>query len=69
MERTRGLFDGFTKKKYGITTLVYYEMQETMKAAIARKKMLKRWHRAWKVRIVEQMNPYWRNRFDPASGS
>ena len=63
----QGLFDGFTKK-YPIKILVYYEMHETMDAAIAREKSLKRWHCAWKVRLIEQMNPNWRNMFDPTTG-
>ncbi|OYW54187.1 MAG: endonuclease [Hyphomicrobium sp. 32-62-53] len=63
----QGLFDGFTKK-YAIKMLVYYEMHETMDAAIAREKVLKRWHRAWKVRLIELMNPNWRNLFDPTTG-
>ncbi len=67
VQHTQGLFDGFTKK-YGIKMLVYYEMHETMESAIAREKVLKRWHRGWKVRLVEQMNPDWRNLFDPATG-
>ena len=66
-EHTQGLFEGFTKK-YGIKTLVYYELHQTMETAIAREKVLKRWHRAWKVRLVEQMNPDWRNLFDTGTG-
>jgi putative endonuclease len=66
-QHTKGLFDGFTRR-YGIKTLVYYEMHETMPLAIAREKLLKRWRRAWKYRIIEQMNPEWRNLFDPSTG-
>ena len=66
-EHTQGLFEGFTKK-YGIKLLVYYEMHETMEAAIRREKRLKRWNRAWKYRIIEQMNPQWLNLFDEPSG-
>ena len=62
-EHTQGLIEGFTKK-YGIKLLVYYEMHETMTEAIAREKILKRWHRAWKYRLIEDMNPEWRNLFD-----
>lgn len=66
-EHDQGLIDGFTKQ-HGIKTLVYYEMHETFDDAIRREKRLKRWNRAWKVRLVEQMNPEWRNLFDPATG-
>ena len=50
------LIEGFTKK-YGVHTLVYYEMHETMLEAIRREKQLKK--RAWKVRLIEQLNPEW----------
>jgi putative endonuclease len=66
-EHTQGLIEGFTKK-YVIKMLVYYEMHDSMDAAIAREKLLKCWHRAWKYRLIEQMNPEWRNLFDPESG-
>ena len=61
------LFDGFTKK-YGVDRLVYYEMHETMDAAILRETRLKKWKRAWKVRLIEQMNPEWLDLFDESTG-
>ena len=66
-EHDQELRDAFTKK-YGIKMLVYYEHHETMDAAIKREKLLKRWRREWKYRLVEQMNPEWRNLFDPKTG-
>lgn len=66
-QHTQGLFEGFTEK-YGIKRLVYYEMHETMLIAIAREKRLKRWNRAWKYRLIEQINPEWRNLFDETTG-
>lgn len=50
--------DGFTKK-YGIKTLVYYEVFEDPENAIKREKRLKKWNRGWKMEIIEQMNPEW----------
>lgn len=64
---TQGVIDGFTKR-YGVKMLVYYEMFETMPAAIAREKQLKRWNRVWKIRLIEQMNPGWLNLFDVSTG-
>ncbi len=66
-EHDQGLIEGFTKK-YGIKMLVYYEHHETMDAAIKREKLLKRWRREWKYRLIEQMNPDWQNLYDPATG-
>jgi putative endonuclease len=54
------LTEGFTKK-YGVHLLVYYEMHHTMPDAIRREKQLKKWNRAWKVRLIEQLNPEWRD--------
>lgn len=50
--------DGFTLK-YGANTLVYYEQHATMDAAITREKQLKKWNRAWKLRLIEERNPQW----------
>ncbi len=53
-----GFVDGFTKK-YRVYLLVYVEPHATMMAAIQREKMLKRWNRAWKMRLIERVNPDW----------
>ena len=66
-EHEQGLIDGFTKK-YGVKQLVYYEFFETMPEAIEREKRLKKWNRAWKVRLISSMNPEWKNLFDLATG-
>lgn len=61
------LIEGFTKR-YVVHTHVYYEMHETMDAAIQREKRLKEWQRAWKIRLIESMNPEWIDLFDERSG-
>ena len=66
-EHDQGLIPGFTKR-YGAKLLVYYEFHDDMAAAIRREKQLKEWRRAWKVRLIETMNPEWVNLFDPANG-
>ena len=57
-EHRHGLVPGFTKK-YGVHILVYYEETPDVKAAIAREKQIKKWNRAWKLEIIESMNPDW----------
>ncbi len=52
--------DGFTKK-HAVHTLVWYESHPTMESAIQREKALKNWHRIWKIRIIEPMNPEWQD--------
>jgi putative endonuclease len=59
-EHREGLVEGFTKE-YGITRLVYYEVCATMPLAIQREKNIKHWSRAWKLRLIEGMNPQWRD--------
>jgi len=57
-EHKEGLADGFSKR-YGVKTLVYYEIHETAEQAIRREKTLKRWLRDWKIALIENDNPYW----------
>ena len=59
-EHRNNLVDGFTKK-YGVHSLVYYEETDSIDSAIAREKQLKKWSRAWKIRLVEKVNPVWRD--------
>ncbi|HVV81210.1 MAG TPA: GIY-YIG nuclease family protein [Pseudolabrys sp.] len=55
---TQKLAEGFTKK-YDVSNLVYYEAHSDIEAAITREKQLKKWNRAWKVRLIEETNPNW----------
>lgn len=55
--------DWFTAE-HDLTQLVYYEVHETMMEAIAREKQMKKWKREWKVRIIEEKNPKWRNLYN-----
>lgn len=59
-EHKNGLVEGFTKR-YGVLHLVYYELHEDMLLAIAREKQLKKWNRAWKVRLIEHDHPGWQD--------
>jgi putative endonuclease len=59
-EHKNDLADGFTKE-YQVHTLVYYELHGEMLAAITREKQLKKWNRAWKLKLIEQGNPQWRD--------
>ena len=46
-------------KRYGIHRLVYFEQFDSIEFAIRREKRLKKWNRAWKVRLIEEANPHW----------
>lgn len=52
--------EGFTSK-YNIKHLVYYEQYDDIVGAINREKQIKRWKRSWKINLIEQDNPYWRD--------
>src|SRR5262245_25895207 len=59
--------DGFTKK-HAIEVLVWYELHGTMEFAIAREKQIKKWNRAWKIELIEKMNPYWHDLWPDITG-
>jgi putative endonuclease len=46
-------------RKYGFTRLVYAERHEPIEEATARDKAIKKWRRAWKIELIEPMNPDW----------
>lgn len=59
--------DGFTHR-YNITMLVWYELHATMVTAIAREKQIKKWNRAWKLRLIQEVNPRWQDLWDDIVG-
>lgn len=62
-EHKQDLVEGFTRR-YGVHTLVYFEAHASMYAAIVREKQIKKWNRAWKLRLIEKRNPQWRDLWD-----
>ena len=59
-EHKNNVVEGFTRK-YDVHTLVWYEIHETMESAIYREKIIKNWKRALKIKVIEEMNPQWRD--------
>ena len=57
------LAEGFTKR-YGVRRLVWYEIHESMESAILREMALKKWNRAWKIRLIRETNPAWKDLYD-----
>ena len=55
-EHKNKVVDGYTKK-YNIDRLVYYELTNSVDTALNREKQLKRWHREWKLNLIKEMNP------------
>ncbi len=54
---------GFTKK-YDVHYLVYYELHDSMYAAISREKQIKRWSRKWKIELIEKFNSEWKDLYE-----
>ena len=59
-EHKNHLVEGFSKR-CATDMLVYFEIHEDMLVAITREKQIKRWKREWKIRLIEAVNPYWRD--------
>ena len=51
--------------EYKLKLLVYYEEFQYVQDAIAREKQLKRWHRGWKINLIEKSNPNWMDLWKP----
>jgi putative endonuclease len=61
-EHKNKFVEGFTKK-YGVDKLVYYEVHNDAEKAILREKQIKKWNRAWKLWLIEEKNPEWKDLF------
>ncbi|MCL2451305.1 GIY-YIG nuclease family protein [Candidatus Saccharibacteria bacterium] len=59
-EHKNHLVTGFTDK-YNLEKLVYYEETSDVNSAIQREKQLKNWHRQWKINLIEQANPNYKD--------
>jgi putative endonuclease len=62
VQHKEGLIPGFTQR-YKINMLVYFEEHTDVRDAITREKQMKRWKRAWKIELIESMNPEWNDLF------
>ncbi len=57
------LVEGYSKEK-GCTLLVWFEQFEDIQDARAREWKLKKWRRAWKIALIEEVNPHWMDLFE-----
>ena len=62
-EHKNGLIKGFTEK-YKVHHLVYVEETDDVSVAITREKQLKKWKRSWKLRLIEEQNPKWKDFYE-----
>jgi len=59
-EHRNGTQPGFTKR-YGVKLLVWFEEHGSRESAFVRERQMKKWSRAWKLRLIEASNPDWRD--------
>lgn len=62
-EHKNKLVKGFTEK-HDVHQLVYYEQVSDVYSALTREKQLKAWKRDWKIRIINEFNPGWKDLYD-----
>jgi len=62
-QHRNNVIPGFTQR-YGVKTLVWYERHESRESAFARERQMKKWNRAWKLEVIEESNPDWRDLWD-----
>ena len=60
VEHKTKILPGFTEK-HDVTKLVYCEEIPDATSAIAREKRIKKWNRKWKLKLIEELNPNWRD--------
>ena len=63
MEHKNNLVPGFTSK-YEVHRLVWFEMTSDIASAITKEKQLKKWNRVWKIRLIEERNPHWKDLYE-----
>jgi putative endonuclease len=66
-EHKNATVQGFTKK-YRVHHLVYFEQTNDIYAAMVREKQMKKWYREWKIQLIEEANPGWRDLYDDLVG-
>jgi putative endonuclease len=62
-QHKQGLIEGFTQK-YDCKILVFYEIQSSMESAIIREKQIKSGSRDKKLKLIEEVNPCWRDLYE-----
>ena len=66
-EQRLKIAESFTKR-YEVYRLVYFEQFDDAENAIKREKRLKKWNRAWKIRLIEEFNPNWDDLYPGIAG-
>lgn len=59
-QHKNNVVEGFTQKHF-VHKLVYFEEHSSPSDAILREKQIKKWNRSWKIRLIEEKNPEWKD--------
>jgi putative endonuclease len=62
-QHREGVIPGFTKQ-YDVKILVWHEQHSSRESAFERERRMKKWNRSWKMRVIESLNPHWRDLYD-----
>lgn len=62
-EHKQKFVKGFTEM-YNVDKLVYFECTNDVESAIKREKQLKNWHRDWKINLIKENNPDYKDLYD-----
>ena len=68
IEHKRKINEGFTKR-YNLTKLVWFEQSTDIRWAIQKEKQMKKWRRKWKIELIEETNPEWKDLFYEIGGT
>ena len=63
-EHREHIFKGSFSDRYNLELLVWFEPHPSRESAFGRERRLKKWNRQWKINLIEQMNPEWRDLAD-----
>jgi putative endonuclease len=66
-QHRNNVIEGFTTK-YNVKILVYYETHDNAESAITIEKRIKKWRRNWKLRLIEESNPHWKDLYEGIRG-
>ena len=62
-EHKQKITQGFTSK-YNVSMLVWFDSTESIESALVKEKQLKKWNRAWKIKIIEEKNFEWKDLYN-----
>ena len=68
IEHKRKINVGFTMR-YNLTKLVWFEQTTDIRWAIQKEKQIKKWRRKWKIELIEETNPAWKDLFYEIGGT